>query len=511
MSLKSLENLTLDNRLADLGDEFGRITSPQPFNDWRLAAINQSACELIGLDVKQTNNEQLTQWLTGQQQWPGSKPFAQIYAGHQFGVWVPQLGDGRALLLGEVADHRTPNLYWDIQIKGGGLTPFSRMADGRAVLRSTIREYLCSEAMHGLGIATTRALAMFHSNEPVYRERTESAALLVRVAQSHLRFGSLELHYHKQHHEFLKILVDFLIDTQYPHCRDSGNPYAQLFTEIINRTASLIAQWQSVGFCHGVMNTDNMSLLGLTIDYGPFGFLEAFDPDYICNHSDHQGRYSFENQVSVGLWNCYALGNCFLNLVDEAQLREILEQYSNTYYTDYLAIMRKKLGLITSVENTDKDHQLINDLLAMLQKNQTDYSIFFRRLSSTSANEIVEFSQDQSLFNDQESSIQWLSEYHQRIVHQIDSQQTTDATQSADTIDRDTHRMTKMKAINPKYILRNYMAETAIRKARDENDFSETDKLIHLLHHPFDEHPEHESYAGFSPQWAQQLSISCSS
>jgi uncharacterized protein YdiU (UPF0061 family) len=274
----------------------------------------------------------------------GSTPLASVYSGHQFGAWAGQLGDGRAILLGEV---RTPAAgTQELQLKGSGLTPYSRMGDGRAVLRSSIREFLCSEAMHALGVPTTRALCVTGSDEPVRRERMETAAVVTRVAPSFIRFGHFEHFSHGGQHDALRTLADFVIARFYPQCRDAANPYAALLAEVTRRTAALIARWQAVGFMHGVMNTDNMSILGLTIDYGPFQFMDGFDPAHICNHSDHQGRYAYERQPQIGHWNLFALGQALLPLIGQSdQALAALQAYPGLFAAELDQRMALKLGL----------------------------------------------------------------------------------------------------------------------------------------------------------------------
>lgn len=491
------------NSFARLPAAFYSPVQPTPFRSpARLLHFNESAATLLGLELNAGTVAQSSwlDWLSGRALPAGAEPLAMLYAGHQFGHYVPQLGDGRAIMLGEIshADHGK----WELQLKGSGLTPYSRDGDGRAVLRSTIREYLCSEAMHGLGIPTTRALAMIGSDDEVYRERIEPGAMLARLAPSHVRFGSFEVFYYRNQVEHLRTLADFVVAHHYPHLRESANPYLALFTEVMARTARLIAQWQAVGFSHGVMNSDNMSILGLTLDYGPFGFLEAYEPGFICNHSDHHGRYAFDQQPQIGLFNLSCLAQALLPLFDESdgqnvelavdQARAAMAQYQPAYEKEYAALMRAKLGLR---ESKDKDADLLQELLDLMQSNQVDYTIAFRTLS--------EFRDDGSapsalrnLFRDRDALDAWARHYGQRL-----QQENSDPAE----------RKLRMNRINPKYILRNYLAEIAIRKAEDEQDYSEIGTLFRLLQTPFDDQPEYDAYAGQPPQWASQISVSCSS
>jgi serine/tyrosine/threonine adenylyltransferase len=428
--------------------------------------------------------------LSGRTQAPGGS-LATVYSGHQFGVWAGQLGDGRALLVGEV---NTPKGPMEVQLKGSGQTPFSRGADGRAVLRSSIREFLCSEAMHALGIPTTRALALIGSALPVRRETMETGAIVTRVAPSFLRFGHFEHFTHTAPDEaLLRLLADGTIAHFYPAAADAANPYAALLEAVAHRTAALMAQWQTVGFCHGVMNTDNMSMLGLTIDYGPFGFLDGFDPRHICNHSDHQGRYSWAQQPNIALWNLNALAQGLMPLIGDSDAALVaLEPYKTAFPAALLNAMRNKLGVLAARE---EDRVLADDLLRLMAAERTDFTITFRRLSvfSTAAGATNEALRD--LFVDRPAFDAWATRYATRLR----------AENSADV-----ERALRMNRVNPKYILRNHLAETAINKAR-EGDFNEVQRLLKVLQRPFDEQPESEADAGFPPDWAQQLEVSCSS
>ena len=491
--LKSVSQLTLHNRFADLGSAFSSFVSPSAFDDFHLLSLSSTAAALIDLDTESVKEPEFTQYLTGQRQWPRSAPLAQVYSGHQFGQWAGQLGDGRALLLAEVENNKGD--YWDIQIKGAGPTPYSRGADGRAVLRSSIREYLCSEAMHSLGIPTTRALALFASDAPIYREQVETAALVVRMAPSHIRFGSFEHFYHAGQHQQLKQLIDFTIEHYYPECLDADKPILAFIQAVVQRTAAMIAQWQAVGFCHGVMNTDNMSVLGLTLDYGPFGFMEAWDARHVCNHSDHQGRYAFNQQPQIGQWNLIAWISCFLPWVEEDDARGAIAQYSPLLNAQYTALLHKKLGLETTQEG---DEDLIASLFQLLQENHPDYTNFYRALSHlpVDANgESPDRARVTDLFVNREAIHAWLDVYQQRLQRE-----------SSD----DAQRHIRMQAINPKYVLRNYLAQQAIDKAQ-QKDYAEINVLLELLSKPFDEQPEMQAYAEPAPDWAKSLAVSCSS
>jgi uncharacterized protein YdiU (UPF0061 family) len=414
-----------------------------------------------------------------------------VYSGHQFGVWAGQLGDGRALWLGEVDGPEGPQ---EIQLKGSGLTPYSRMGDGRAVLRSSIREFLCSEAMHALGVPTTRSLCVTGSPLPVRRESIETAAVCTRIAPSFIRFGHFEHFTHTaQDADALRTLADFVIDAHYPECRDAPQPYVALLEEVSRRTAELMAHWQSVGFCHGVMNTDNMSILGLTIDYGPFGFLDSFIPGHICNHSDHQGRYAYARQPNVAFWNLHALAQGLMPLIDDSdEALEALEAFKTGFAAAMPAKMRAKLGLSTQQEG---DAEIIDGLLRRMAQDRTDYTIAFRRLSRFSTAEGADNAAVRDLFLDREGFDAWAALYAGRLR----------AEHSDDVV-----RAVAMDRVNPKFILRNHLAQEAIHRAQ-QGDFSETQRLLKVLQRPFDEQPEHAAYADFPPDWAQHIEVSCSS
>ncbi len=367
-----MSDLKFNNTFKALGSAFYTEVQPQGLPNPQLIGCNSRAGKLIGLGQDQLTSEWFLAMLSGNCLPHGCEPLAMVYSGHQFGHYNPQLGDGRGLLLGQVEGEHN---HWDLHLKGAGLTPYSRHGNGRAVSRSTIREYLCSEAMFGLGIPTTRGLAIAGSDLPVYRETVETGAVLLRLAESHVRFGSFEYFYYTGQHDLVVKLADYVLAINFPHLLDCSHPYKALFTEVVQSTAKLIAHWQSVGFCHGVMNTDNMSILGQTFDYGPFAFLDDYDYGYICNHSDYDGRYAFNQQPYIGLWNCHALAQTFSQLVDETDIKSILASYEPTLMQTYWQLMSKKLGFIIQRE---EDKSLIGDLLKLMEKNNVDYSIFFR-------------------------------------------------------------------------------------------------------------------------------------
>lgn len=480
--------LQFNNTYSRLPENFYRRVSPTPLPKPYLVSFNAAAAELIGLDREDCANPDFVEYFSGNRLIPGSEPISAIYAGHQFGVWVPQLGDGRAILLGEAVNEA--GLRLDVQLKGSGMTPFSRMGDGRAVLRSTIREYLCSEAMHALGIPTTRAMCIVGSNIPVYREAVETAAVLTRIAPTHVRFGTFELFASRGQTEEVKTLADYTIEHHYPHLIDRPEKYLEFLREGVERTAKMLAAWQAVGFAHGVMNTDNMSITGLTLDYGPFGFLDEFDPGFICNHTDTGGRYAYHQQPKIGLWNLGCFAQTLLSLIDRESAIAALDEYEEIFVTEYFRLMRRKLGLFSDF---DEDSELISDLLLQMQQSAADYTRFFRRLSDFDFTPGAENWNVKGMFVDPAGFDKWADRYRERI--------------SCEPV---ADRSQKMKKINPKFILRNHIAQWAIEKA-EGGDFSETDKLLGILQSPFDEHPEHEEYSAPPAIGTPKVVVSCSS
>ena len=473
--------IKLHNHFAGLGAELSSQVSPQPLTVPALVSLNSDVVDL--LQLSSLTEEQLTALCNGEQLPDDSQPCAMVYAGHQFGSWVPRLGDGRAMLLGET-DGIDGKLY-DLQIKGAGLTPYSRMGDGRAVLRSTIREFLCSEAMHGLGIPTTRSLCLINSSTLVYREKTETAAAMVRVAESHVRFGSFEYFSYSNKLKELSTLTDHVIHQHFPQWNGLDDRVERLLAEAVKRTAELIACWQAFGWCHGVMNTDNMSILGLTIDYGPFGFLDGFDANHICNHSDGQGRYAFSNQPHIGHWNCAALAQALLPLLKggKESAESIIDKYPDHFAQHYSSLLRAKFGFSSSEA---EDNKLIDGLFHQMQEEHTDYTLFFRNLCNGSPRD---------MFTGRERFDKWYELYLERLAREG---------RSSDDM------RTGMLAANPKYILRNHLLQIAIDRA-EEGDYSEVNRLLAIMRKPFEEQPEFEDCASYPPDWASKLEISCSS
>ena len=468
------------------------------FSDNYLVAYSKNAAQLLSLPSNINEHDDFVKIFSGEILPTHGRYTAQVYAGHQFGHFVSQLGDGRSISMGEIANKQQQ--LFDIQLKGSGRTPFSRMGDGRAVLRSCIREFLASEAMAALNIPTTRALCITATSDKVYREQAEQGAIMTRITESNIRFGHFEYFFHHNKLTQLDQLADYCLTNLFPECQQAENPHLAMLTEITHRTATLIAQWQTVGFAHGVMNTDNMSILGLTLDYGPFGFLDSYQPEFICNHSDHQGRYAFDQQPSIGLWNLNALAYTFSRWLTAEQIKPVLQNYEAILVSCYNELMKNKLGLITW-QNDDK--YLLGQLLLIMSQTKADYTLSFRLLNrilqndddNTHSQEFLTLFANNPNNGNKEDILVWLTSYRARLQQQ----------NVADDI-----RHQQQNSANPKYILRNYLAETAIRSA-NAGDFSEITKLLQLLEHPFDEQASMNAYSFQPPAWGTALEISCSS
>lgn len=460
------------------------LLSPTPLENARVIWHNEALAKELNIP-KSLFEDGAGVW-GGEKLLPGMSPLAQVYSGHQFGVWAGQLGDGRGILLGEQLLKDGSTMDW--HLKGAGLTPYSRFLDGRAVLRSTIRESLASEALHYLGIPTTRALSIVTSDTQVIREKAEAGAMLMRLSKSHMRFGHFEHFYSLQQPEVVQKLADFAIRHYWPHLNDEENKYTLWFKDVVARTASLIADWQAVGFAHGVMNTDNMSVLGLTIDYGPYGFMEDYDPGYVCNHSDPQGRYSFENQPAVGLWDLRRLAQSLSDIVPMNNLKEALEMYNTLHINKYNQKMRQKMGFFT-VEKGDTD--LTNELLAMMEIEGRDYTRTFRMLSKTEQQSSASPLCDE--FDDKKGFSNWFERYRARLQReQVD----------------DARRQQAMQSVNPAVVLRNWLAQRAIENA-EKGDMTELHRLHEILRNPFVD--RNDEYDGKPPDWGKHLVVGCSS
>ena len=508
---------TENTRRQVTGACYSRVR-PTSVSQPRLVAHAREVAEL--LDIGPFDEDAFAAIFVGNCVVPGMDPYAMCYGGHQFGNWAGQLGDGRAINLGEVVNRRGQR--WVIQLKGAGPTPYSRMADGLAVLRSSVREFLCSEAMHHLGVPTTRALSLVLTGEQVSRDmfydgnpQLEPGAVVCRVAQSFTRFGNFQIHTSRGEVDLLRQLADYTIRTDFPHLGEpSPNTYAEWFAEICGTTAEMIVHWMRVGFVHGVMNTDNMSILGQTIDYGPYGWLEGFDPNWTPNTTDAHGRrYRFGHQPQIAMWNLHQLANALVPLIGQTEpFEEGLADYARSFNDGWQSMIARKLGLDRYEPDTDED--LVAELMAVLQMVETDMTIFYRRLADVPLERGTEQVSDEERFAplfdayyaldqmtpDQRQRLDnWLRTYQQRVAK--------DATPDA-------LRRARMNAVNPKYVLRNYLAQLAIDRA-ERDDFSLIHELLELLRHPYDDQPGQEHHAAKRPEWARHRAgcsmLSCSS
>jgi uncharacterized protein YdiU (UPF0061 family) len=473
-----LENLKLRYDYLKLDELFYDKVQPQGLKQPFLIDLNEDLAKELGLDL---NKDEFTKLINSDNLPENFDPFAMVYAGHQFGFYVPRLGDGRAINLGKL------NGY-NLQLKGAGITRYSRDGDGRAVLRSSIREYLMSEAMHHLGVATTRAVGIIGSNHRVYRGEWESGSIVLRASESWIRIGSFEYFYYEKKYKHLQALLDFTINESFSHLLNDDKRYIKMFEEVVEKTAKLFAKWMSIGFNHGVLNSDNTSIAGLSIDYGPFAFLDDYNPDFICNHTDRDGRYSFKNQPQIGYTNLTMLATALSPLINLDLLKKALLDYEKIFNAENLRLLREKLGLQKSYES---DKNLIDELFLILQNQRIDYTYFFRTLSSYKGDrqEIL------SIMLTKKALDIWLDEYDSRLVlEDLNHTQRTDF----------------MKKTNPKYILKNYILQEAIDKA-ENGDFSGVKDLMKLAKSPFDEHSEFERYAKPTPAEFKNLKLSCSS
>lgn len=469
-------------RYSRLPERFYQRRDPEPVRAPRLIAFNRPLAEELGFDLADLpDQQQLAQYFAGNVALPGAEPVAQAYAGHQFGGFVPQLGDGRAVLLGEVVD-RAGRLR-DIQLKGSGRTAFSRGGDGRAPLGPVLREYVVSEAMHTLGIPTTRSLAAVTTGEPVYRERRLPGAVLTRVASSHIRVGTFEYFATRSDVEGLRILADHVIERHYPQLAAlaGGERYLALLQAVQERQAALVARWMGVGFIHGVMNTDNTSIAGETIDYGPCAFMEAYHPRTVFSSIDQGGRYAYANQPGIAMWNLARLAEALLPLLDAAEARaieratEVIERFPGQYQPEWLAVMRGKLGLAQAAE---EDQSLIEALLQALHSGRADFTLSFRRLCACAESTAAD-AKLLALFEDASGIAAWLPRWRERLAAEAQPGQAV---------------AQRMRSVNPLYIPRNHLVEQVIQAAVEEDDFTPFQTLRAVLAKPFEEQPGRERY-----------------
>lgn len=473
--------MNLEHHFAQLGEAFSSKTLIQPLLEQRLVEFNQSLAVFLSIDIKSPSVKRV---LSGQD--VVSHSVSMVYAGHQFGGFSPQLGDGRGVLLGEIKGQ--DGLLYDLHMKGAGPTPYSRRGDGRAVLRSCLREYLASEAMAALSVPSSRALALYDSREAVYRETPEAGAMLLRTANGHIRFGHFEYFFYQGKQTELDQLIAYCLQHYYPECLASDAPLQSMLLEVVKRTARMIAKWQSIGFQHGVMNTDNFSFTGETIDYGPYGFMEDYAPDWVCNHSDHEGRYAFSRQPGVGLWNLNCLMRCFSKHLDRDILVSILQTYEDELQSHYDDLMSQKMGL----DSRQILHELLPSLFVVLASEKMDYTVFFRLLSQMQEGQFA-LLLDEVI--DRDRMLNWLTLYQSA---RLDEGNDWSLVRS------------DMLKVNPKFILRNYLAHDAILAAEGGN-YLPFRRLLNVLSHPFSEHPESEKLAQRAPEWGKSLEVSCSS
>jgi uncharacterized protein YdiU (UPF0061 family) len=468
------------NTYAALPANFFARVAPTPVAAPRLVKLNRPLARHLGLDPELLESPEGAAILAGKTLPGGADPIAMAYAGHQFGHFVPQLGDGRAILLGEVID--ADGIRRDIQLKGSGPTPFSRRGDGRAALGPVLREYVVSEAMAALGIPTTRSLAAVITGESVMRETMLPGAVLTRVAASHIRVGTFQFFAARGDTDGVRRLADHVIERHYPQAAEAERPYHALLAGVIGRQAELVARWLLVGFIHGVMNTDNTSISGETIDYGPCAFMDAYDPATVFSSIDEQGRYAYANQPRIALWNLTRLAECLLPLlsedkdkaVDEAQA--LLGDFPEKFTSAYQAGLRAKIGLFTA---RDGDEALVQDLLDAMTKNQADFTLTFRRLSEA-AGEPEGDGEVRQLFLEPADYDEWAARWRQRIG---------DEPQSAG------ERQAAMRAVNPAFIPRNHRIEAVIQAAMLYDDFAPFEELLTVLAKPFDDQPAFADYA----------------
>lgn len=531
----TLDHLKFDNRFVSelpsdqetrnyprqvVGACYSRV-SPTKVAKPKLVAYAKEVADLLGLSEQACGSDDFAQVFAGNRLTNGMEPYASCYGGHQFGHWAGQLGDGRAINLGDVINRQGER--WALQLKGAGLTPYSRTADGLAVLRSSVREFLCSEAMYHLGVPTTRALSLVLTGEQVVRDmfyngnpKAEPGAIVCRVAPSFIRFGHFQIFAARGDLDLLKKLADYTLSTHFPHLGEpSPETYLAWFEEVCRTTAEMIVHWQRVGFVHGVMNTDNMSILGLTIDYGPYGWLENYDPDWTPNTTDKaERRYRYSNQPACAFWNLGQLANAIYPLIGEVEpLQRALDVFTQVFGEQWQLMMSNKLGL--SRFDPERDDDLHAELLSLLQRVETDMTIFFRKLAEVELGEAtleqadVEtliaplaeayYVPDQKTPDYTSRLLDWLKLYNQRLLQEGIPPEI---------------RRERMNRVNPKYVLRNYMAQLAIDKA-EQGEFAMIHELLELLRHPYDEQPEKGQHAAKRPDWARQRAgcsmLSCSS
>ncbi|KXG87120.1 protein adenylyltransferase SelO [Agrobacterium bohemicum] len=466
-----------DNSYARLPEHFTAAALPTPVAAPQFIAFNRPLADELGLDLDGVDDVRLAAIFSGNIVPPGAEPLAMAYAGHQFGNFVPKLGDGRAILLGEVID--ITGKRRDIQLKGAGPTRFSRRGDGRAALGPVLREYIVSEAMHALGIPATRALAAVATGDRVQRETGLPGGVVTRVAASHIRVGTFQFFAAREDNEAIKVLADYVIDRHYPEAKQAEKPYLAMLQAIAARQRDLVCRWMMVGFIHGVMNTDNVAISGETIDFGPCAFMDEYNPNKVFSSIDAQGRYAYNSQPGIAQWNIARLAECLLPLLDEDAEKAVelangvLAEFASEFPKRWLSGMREKLGLSTQ---DDADEQLVQDLLALMQRNDVDFTLTFRRLCDAADGSTEAF---RCMFTDLAGADEWLAHWRQRTWRES-------ATES--------DRASAMRAVNPAIIPRNHRVEEVIAAAVEDGDFEPFHAMVRATARPFDEVPEFGVY-----------------
>ena len=483
-----LDELKIENDYFEFDEKFYQKVNANPLKEAHLISYNKKMLDELDLDYEEASSEDFVRFINGEKLLKNQSSFAMAYAGHQFGYFVPQLGDGRAINFGKIGK-------WHLQTKGAGLTKYSRQGDGRAVLRSSIREYIMSEAMYALNIPTTRALAIIGSKEPVsrYYGADETGSIVLRMSPSWIRIGTFEYFAKaKNSKENITKLADYVIRSSYSHLENDKNKYEKMFCEMTDKTASLMAKWQAYGFMHGVMNTDNFSMAGLTIDYGPFAFMDYFNINQICNHTDSEGRYSFNNQPYIARWNLEVLANSLKEICDVKKLMEYLKTYFHMQEKEYLSLMCQRLGLDIN-SSSDFHASTIIEFLKVMQSSKTDYNHFFYELSICENFDEIEKLIDISIYR--KDLDEWLKKYIE-----LRKNENNDFVKV----------QIKMKKVNPKYIIKNYMLQESIDKA-EKGDFSLVNTLLKIAQNPFEEHKEFDRYSKATPLNLSNIKLSCSS
>tara|TARA_B100000945_G_scaffold44393_1_gene30432 strand:- start:592 stop:2082 length:1491 start_codon:yes stop_codon:yes gene_type:complete len=464
--------ICFNNSFVELGEKFYAKLNPTPVEKPQIVKLNDELSKKLGIDLEVLELADWASIFSGNKILPGSEPLAMVYAGHQFGHLVPKLGDGRAILLGEVIDNCS--IRNDIQLKGSGITPFSRQGDGRAGLGPVLREYIISEAMYALGIPTTRSLCAVTTGEPVYREKVLPGAVLTRVASGHVRTGTFQYFALRGDEKAITKLANYVIDRNYPEVKESPNIYLKLLEKVMDRHAKLVTKWLHVGFIHGVMNTDNMALSGETIDYGPCAFMDSFNKAQVYSSIDHSGRYSYGNQPNIVQWNLARLAETLLPLIDKKQesavemAKEVIELYSERFKEYWLSGMRQKLGLFTS---ETEDENLIESLLNKMHENEVDFTLAFRRLSHAALDKKMDKNL-RNFFKDALAYDKWSKSWRSRLSHESVSPE---------------ERTKLMFKANPAVIPRNHRVEQALNSAVDNFDFAPFEKLVETLSLPYKE------------------------